>query len=156
NERSFITSRIRYRIGTIMRTIFVLFDSLIRNGLGVYGGTSIKTPNFDRFARRAVTFDTHFVGSLPCMPARRDLHTGRLNFIHRSWGPHDPFNNSFPEMMRDANIHPPLVPAHMLSFEAGGAPSPGRFRTWDFTRGKENAPGKPMVDPPLKRLREKF
>ena len=84
-----------------MRTIFVLFDSLIRNGLGCYGGTSIATPNFDRFARRAVTFDNHYVGSLPCMPARRDLHTGRLNFMHRSWGPLEPFDNSFPEQMRD-------------------------------------------------------
>src|SRR4029450_6553041 len=74
-----------------MRTIFVLFDSLIRNGLGCYGGTSIATPNFDRFAKRAVTFDNHYVGSLPCMPARRDLHTGRLNFMHRSWGPLEPF-----------------------------------------------------------------
>ena len=30
------------------------------------------------------------------MPARRDLHTGRLNFMHRSWGPLEPFDNSFP------------------------------------------------------------
>jgi hypothetical protein len=33
-----------------------------------------------------VTFDSYFVGSLPCMPAPRDLHTDRLNFMHRSWG----------------------------------------------------------------------
>src|SRR5207302_341373 len=84
-----------------MRTIFVLFDSLMRTAVGCYGSTTVQTPNFDRFARRAVTFDTHFVGSLPCMPARRDLHTGRLNFMHRSWGPLEPFDNSFPEMMEE-------------------------------------------------------
>lgn len=31
-----------------------------------------------------VMFDA---GSLPCAPARRELHTGRYYFLHRSWGP---------------------------------------------------------------------
>ena len=70
-----------------MRTIFVLFDSLNRRSLAPYGGTAIKTPQFTRLAQRCVTFDNHYVGSLPCMPARRDMHTGRLNFLHRGWGP---------------------------------------------------------------------
>ncbi len=52
-----------------MRTIFCLFDSLNRTALGCYGGTDIPTPNFDRFAQRAITYDNHFVGSLPCIPA---------------------------------------------------------------------------------------
>ena len=64
-----------------MRTIFVLFDSLNRRALEPYGGTRIATPNFSRLAERAITFDNHYVGSLPCMPARRDLHSGRLNFL---------------------------------------------------------------------------
>src|SRR5258705_13304685 len=84
-----------------MKAIFGLFDSLCRTAMGCYGPTPVSTPNFDRFAKRAVTFDTHFVGSLPCMPARRDLHTGPLNFMHRSWGPLEPFDNSFREKMRD-------------------------------------------------------
>ena len=113
--------------------------------LGCYGGTSIATPNFDRFARRAVTFDNHYVGSLPCMPARRDLHTGRLNFLHRSWGPLEPFDNSFPEQMRDAGIHTHLVTDHMHYFEDGGATYHGRFRTCDFIRGQEYDPWKAMV-----------
>ena len=79
-----------------MKTVFVLFDSLNRLALECYGGTHIKTPNFKRFAEKSITFDNHYVGSLPCMPARRDLHTGSLNFLHRSWGPLEPFDNSFP------------------------------------------------------------
>ena len=70
-----------------MKVIFVLFDSLNRRSLECYGGTAVRTPNFQRLARRCVTFDNHYVGSLPCMPARRDMHTGRLSFLHRSWGP---------------------------------------------------------------------
>src|SRR5215216_816879 len=104
-----------------MRAIFVLFDSLNRTALGCYGGTAVKTPNFDRFARRAVTFDTHFVGSLPCMPARRDLHTGRLNFMHRSWGPLEPFDNSFAASMWEAGIHTHLVSDHLPYYAACGS-----------------------------------
>ena len=78
-----------------MKTVFVLFDSLNRMALGAYGGSSIATPNFDRFSKKSVNFDKHYVGSLPCMPARRDMHTGRLNFTHRNWGPLEPFDESF-------------------------------------------------------------
>ena len=51
-----------------MRVIFLLFDSLNRRALESYGGTTVKTPNFTRLAERAVSFDSHYVGSMPCMP----------------------------------------------------------------------------------------
>ena len=137
-----------------MRAIFVLFDSLNRTALGCYGSRSVKTPNFDRFAARGVTFDRHYVGSLPCMPARRDLHTGRLNFMHRSWGPLEPFDNSFPELLRERGVHTHLVTDHLHYFEDGGATYHSRFATWDFIRGQEYDPWKAMVAPPIERLRE--
>src|SRR5829696_2799642 len=137
----------------VMRAIFVLFDSLNRTAMGCYGANAVKTPNFDRFARRAVTFDTHFVGSLPCMPARRDLHTGRLNFMHRSWGPLEPFDNSFPEMMRERGIHTHLITDHLHYFEDGGSTYHTRFKTWEFIRGQEDDPWKAMVQPPLERFK---
>lgn len=139
-----------------MKTIVVLFDSLNRLAMGCYGSGAVKTPNFDRFASRAVTFDRHYVGSLPCMPARRDLHTGRLNFMHRSWGPLEPFDNSFPELMREAGIHTHLVTDHMHYFEDGGSTYHGRFRTWDFIRGQEYDPWKAMVQAPIERFREAY
>lgn len=138
-----------------MRAILVLFDSLNRLALGAYGGR-IGTPNFDRFARRAATFDTHYVGSLPCMPARRDLHTGRLNFMHRSWGPLEPFDNSFPELLKEHGIHSHLVTDHAHYFEEGGITYHQRYSTWDFIRGQENDPWKAMVQPPLERFRERY
>ena len=67
-----------------MKAVFVLFDSLNRHMLGAYGGQRIATPSFDRLAMKAATFDNHYVGSLPCMPARRDMQSGRLSFLHRS------------------------------------------------------------------------
>ena len=139
-----------------MRAIFCLFDSLNRSAMGCYGETSVKTPNFDRFAARAVTFDNHYVGSLPCMPARRDLHTGRLNFMHRSWGPLEPFDNSFPVLLRQAGIHTHLVTDHLHYFEDGGSTYHGRFTSYDFIRGQEYDPWKAMVQPPIERFREQY
>ena len=74
-----------------MKTVFVLFDSINRLMLETYGSKILKTPNFNRLAEKAVTFDSHYIGSMPCMPARRDMQTGRHSFLHRSWGPMEPF-----------------------------------------------------------------
>ena len=60
-----------------MKAIMLMFDSLNRNLLSTYGCDWTVTPNFERLAKRAIRFDTSYVCSMPCMPARRDLHTGR-------------------------------------------------------------------------------
>ncbi len=139
-----------------MRTIFVLFDSLNRLALGAYGGQAIATPNFDRFAERAVTFDKHYVGSLPCIPARRDMHTGRLNFMHRHWGPLEPFDESFAKILSGNGVYTHLVSDHLHYFEEGGWGYANAFDSWDFIRGQEYDPVKAMVAPPIDRYREKF
>ena len=77
-----------------MKAVMLMFDSLNREMLEPYGCSRIRTPNFKRLARRSVRFDQCYAGSLPCMPARRELHTGRYNFLHRSWGPVEPFDDS--------------------------------------------------------------
>jgi arylsulfatase A-like enzyme len=100
-----------------MKLVFVLFDSLNRASLEPYGGRAVKTPNFNRLAQRAVTFDTHYVGSLPCMPARRDMHTGRLSFLHRSWGPLEPFDDSFAEPLHARGVYTDLVSDHYHYWE---------------------------------------
>ena len=55
-----------------MRAIMVMFDSLNRHMLPVYGAKNDNLPNFARLASRSVTFDTCYAGSMPCMPARRE------------------------------------------------------------------------------------
>ena len=139
-----------------MRTVFVLFDTLNRRTLQPYGGTSVKTPNFQRLSDRCITFDNHYVGSLPCMPARRDMQTGRLNFLHRSWGPLEPFDNSFPELLQTAGVHSHLVSDHYHYWEDGGATYHTRYSTFDFIRGQEADPWQAMVKPPLERFREMY
>jgi len=130
-----------------MRTVFVLFDSLNRRALECYGGTAI-TPNFARFAQRGVTFDTHYVGSLPCIPARREMQTGRHNFLHRSWGPLEPFDVSLPEKLRENGTYSHLISDHYHYWSDGGATYHSRFSIWEFLRGQAWDPWAALVDPP--------
>ena len=139
-----------------MRTVFMLFDSLNRHALGAYGGEAIATPNFDRFAKRATTFDAHYVGSLPCMPARRDMHTGRLNFMHRHWGPLEPFDESYARILSNNGVYSHLISDHLHYFEDGGWGYANAFDSWEFIRGQEYDTYKAMVAPPVERLRERF
>ncbi|MFT5172139.1 MAG: arylsulfatase A-like enzyme [Gammaproteobacteria bacterium] len=139
-----------------MRVIFVLYDSMVRGALESYGGTHIATPNFNRFAERAVTFDKHFVGSLPCMPARREMHTGRLNFLHRSWGALEPFDQSFAQILGAANVYTHLVSDHYHYWEDGGSTYHNRYSSWDFIRGQEWDRWKAMVQPPMERFKQMY
>ena len=138
-----------------MRAVFVLFDTFNRHDLGCYGG-KIPTPNFDRFAKRGLTFDNHFVGSLPCMPARRDLHTGRMNFMHRSWGPLEPFDNSMPQLLGQAGIHTHLLSDHFHYLEDGGATYHNRYSTWDIIRGQEYDCWGALAKPPLNQFERDY
>ncbi len=131
-----------------MRVIHVMFDSLNRHHLGPYGCDWTVTPNFRRLAERAVTFDRHYVGSMPCMPARRELHTGRYNFLHRSWGPFEPFDDSIHEQLRDAGVYSHLVSDHYHYWEDGGATYHHRYSSWENVRGQEHDRWKGVVDGP--------
>jgi arylsulfatase A-like enzyme len=53
--------------------------------LGAYGGLEFATPNLDAFARRALRFEKHYTGSLPCIPARHDILCGAIDFLWRPW-----------------------------------------------------------------------
>ncbi|MBL6947023.1 MAG: sulfatase-like hydrolase/transferase, partial [Rhodospirillales bacterium] len=139
-----------------MRAVFVLFDSLNRLSLECYGGDTVKTPNFKRLAERTVTFDTHYCGSLPCMPARREIMTGRVNFIHRSWGPVEPFDNAYPEHLAGAGVYSHLITDHQHYWEDGGATYHTRFDSCELVRGQESDPWKAIVDPDWDKINHKY
>jgi arylsulfatase A-like enzyme len=134
---------------TFMKAIIVMFDSLNRHLLQTYGCDWTVTPNFQRLADRALTFDKSYVGSMPCMPARRDLHTGRLNFLHRSWGPLEPWDDSCMEMLKDAGIHTHMVTDHQHYWEEGaGGNYLTKYSTHEMIRGQEGDPHYAMFPPP--------
>ena len=125
-----------------MRAIMVMYDSLNRHLLESYGCDWTKTPNFKRLAEKATQFENCYVGSMPCMPARRDLHTGRPNFLHRSWGPLEPFDDSMPEILKYNGICTHLVSDHQHYWEDGGATYHTRYSSWECIRGQEGDPWK--------------
>ncbi|WP_068300027.1 sulfatase [Pararhodobacter sp. CCB-MM2] len=120
-----------------MRAIVVMFDSLNRAMLPPYGGTEAHARNFARLAERSVTFDRCYAGSMPCMPARREMHTGRYNFLHRSWSPLEPFDDSVPQMLKKAGVYTHLITDHQHYWEDGGATYHNRFASYEFIRGQE-------------------
>ncbi|MCL2318605.1 MAG: sulfatase [Treponema sp.] len=123
-----------------MKAIMLMFDSLNRHMLSPYGCDWIKTPNFDRLAGKSVRFDNSYTGSLPCMPARRELHTGRLNFLHRSWGPMEPFDDSMPALLKNKGIHTCLISDHHHYWEEGGSNYHTKYSSWEIVRGQEGDP----------------
>lgn len=120
-----------------MKAIMVMFDTLNRRLLPPYGAEWTHAPNFTRLAERTATFDTCYAGSMPCMPARRELHTGRHNFLHRGWGPLEPFDDSMPQLLGESGVYTHLVTDHQHYWEDGGATYHGRYRTFEFFRGQE-------------------
>ena len=128
-----------------MKAIMVLFDSLNKHYLPSYGNHWIKAPNFQRLAEHTVKFDNCFAGSLPCMPARRELHTGRYNFLHRSWGPLEAFDDSMPEILKMNGVYSHLATDHHLYWADGGATYHSRFSSWEMIRGQEGDPWKGQI-----------
>ncbi len=128
-----------------MRAIMVMFDTLSKRFLSTYGSDWTITPNFKRLEEKCVVFDNFYGGSMPCMPARRELHTGRYNFLHRGWGPLEPFDCSIMEELKRAGIYTHLVTDHSHYFEDGGATYHNRYDTWEGFRGQEGDRWVPQI-----------
>lgn len=131
-----------------MKAIMMMFDSLNRHMLQPYNCEDTITPNFKRLAEKAVTFDNAYVASMPCMPARRELHTGRINFLHRSWGPLEPFDDSMPEILKENGVYTHLVTDHYHYWEDGGATYHPRYNSCEIVRGQEGDSWKASVKNP--------
>jgi arylsulfatase A-like enzyme len=98
--------------GVTVNVVLVLIDSLNRSALSAYGPTRVATPNLDAFARRGWRFDNHFVGSLPCMPARREIFAGIREVLWRPWGPLEPFDARLPRLLEERGYATAIVTDH--------------------------------------------
>lgn len=134
---------------TKMKAIMIMFDTLNRRMLPPYGNDWVHAPNFQRLAERTTQFDNCYVGSMPCMPARRELHTGRYNFLHRSWTPLEPFDDSMPEILKQNGVYTHLVTDHQHYWEDGGATYHNRYNSYEFVRGQEGDLWKGHVKPTI-------
>lgn len=131
-----------------MKAVMLMFDSLNRHLLEPYGCEWTKTPNFRRLAERTLVFDSCYAGSLPCMPARRELHTGRYNFLHKCWGPLENYDDSMPELLKASGVYTHLSTDHLHYWEDGGGGYVTRYDSWELARGQEGDPWKGEVGAP--------
>jgi arylsulfatase A-like enzyme len=126
-----------------VNVLFITIDSLNRHFLPAYGQPvelKVPTPNLDAFSRRAATFDRHFVGSLPCMPARREFLAGIHEMLWRSWGPMEPFDQPIARIARNAGFVTHLVSDHYHYWHYGSGGYFEDYHTYDFIRGHEHDP----------------
>jgi len=131
----------------IRNVVLILLDSLNRHMLGCYGGTEFATPNIDRLAARSVRFTRHYVGSLPCMPARHDILCGALDFLWKPWGSVEIWEDAITVRLREAGVASQLITDHPHLFETGGENYHVDFTAWDYQRGHEGDPWKTRPDP---------
>lgn len=126
--------------------IVILLDSLNRHMLGAYGGREFETPHLDSFARRALRFEKHYAGSLPCIPARHDLLCGALDFLWKPWGSIEVWEHSLVAHLRRSGVVSMLISDHPHLFETGGENFHTDFVAWDYQRGHESDPWKTRPD----------
>lgn len=123
--------------GKDMNVIVVLLDSLNFHCLEPYGATQVQTPNLKRLAAKSVVFDNHFVGSLPCMPARRELFTGRREFLWRGWGHIEPWDRHLAVDAEKNGYITQMITDHYHYWENGAHGYFEPFNGMEFVRGHE-------------------
>jgi arylsulfatase A-like enzyme len=64
----------------MVNAILIILDTLRKDHVGAYGNEWIKTPNLDQFAKESVKFTRMYPESLPTLPARKAIYTGKRIF----------------------------------------------------------------------------
>jgi arylsulfatase A-like enzyme len=138
--------------------ILVIFDSLRKDCVGVYGSPpwgKVHTPHFDTFAKESLVMTRAFPESLPTLPARRAIYTGQRvypfynadfrlkgDFVGApGWGPIPEDQPTLAEMLREAGYRTGLIADVYHMFK----PSKNFWRgfdQWTFLRGQEKDPAR--------------
>jgi len=136
-----------------MNIVLVVFDSWRKDCAGVYGSPpwgKVHTPNFERFADESVVMTRAFPESLPTLPTRRALYTGRRVYpfhngdyrLHGDfvgapgWGPIPEEQPTLAELLKKADYRTALISDVYHMFKPSKNYWRG-FHQWTFLRGQE-------------------
>jgi arylsulfatase A-like enzyme len=139
-----------------MNIVLVVFDSLRKDCMNAYGPAPwwpLKTPHFDAFAKESLIMTRAYPESLPTLPARRALYTGRRCYpFHNSdfrlkgdfvgapaWGPIPEEQPTLAELLSEAGYRTGLIADLYHMFKPSKNYTRG-FHQWTFLRGQENDP----------------
>jgi arylsulfatase A-like enzyme len=141
-----------------MNIILVIFDSLRKDCVGVHGSPpwgKVHTPHFEALAAESLVMTRAFPESLPTLPARRAIYTGRRVYpFHDAdfrlkgdfvgapgWGPIPEEQPTLAETLREAGYRTGLIADVYHMFK----PSKNFWRgfdQWMFLRGQEMDPAR--------------
>lgn len=136
-----------------MNIVLVVFDSLRKDCLGCYGQPfwgKVHTPHLNKLAKESLVMDRAFPESLPTLPTRRALYTGRRVYpFHNSdfrlkgdfvgapgWGPIPEDQPTLAEILNENGYRTALISDVYHMFK----PSKNYWRgfdQWMFLRGQE-------------------
>lgn len=128
-----------------MNLVFIIIDSLRTDHVGINGNDWIKTPNLDKFGAQSVLFTSALPESLPTMPVRRAMATGRREFPFRDWSYWKPVpvpgwqpiaetEPTLAETLRESGYTTAMFTDCFHLFRPGGNFHRG-FDQWEFIRG---------------------
>ncbi|MFB3880880.1 MAG: sulfatase [Armatimonadota bacterium] len=133
-----------------MNCVLIIVDSWRQDHCGCYGNTWIKTPNLDRLAAESVVFTRAYPESLPTLPVRRALHTGRRVYPfhgHRyqkgdfhgapGWGPIEEELDTVAELLQEQGYRTAFITDTYHQFKASKNFQRG-FEEWQWIRGQED------------------
>ena len=140
-----------------MNLILVILDSLRQDCVSAYGptigrewfGKDIVTPNLAQFAETAMIYSKAFPESLPTIPFRRAIHTGRRVFPFRNyrptkwdlvylpgWQPIDEDVDTLAEVLARAGYRTGYITDCLPTFQPSTNFHRG-FHHWHFIRGQQ-------------------
>ena len=141
-----------------MNIILVIFDSLRKDSMNVFGPTPwgpVHTPNFQAFAQESLLMTRAYPESLPTLPTRRAVYTGRRVYpFHNAdfrlkgdfvgapgWGPIPEDQDTLAELLSAAGYRTGLIADVYHMFKPSKNFARG-FDQWKFLRGQEQDPSR--------------
>jgi len=144
--------------GRPINIVLVIFDSLRKDCLSVHGQPywgAVHTPHLDAFAEESLVMTRAYPESLPTLPARRAIYTGRRVYPFHDgdfrlkgdfvgapgWGPIPEDQPTLAEILRETGYRTGLISDVYHMFK----PSKNFWRgfdQWMFLRGQEVDPGR--------------
>lgn len=128
--------------------ILIMTDTLRPDYIGCYGNKEVKTPNIDMLAKDSVLFTNAHPESLPTIPVRRAIHTGRRaypfndykplkwDFVYvEGWQPVSNEEDTLAENLSNEGYYTGFVTDTLPYFAPGMNFSRG-FWQWEYIRGK--------------------
>jgi len=133
-----------------MNCVLIIVDSWRKDHCGCYGNRWIHTPNLDALASQSVLFTRAYPESLPTLPVRRALHTGKRVYPfhgHRyqkgdfhgapGWGPIEEELDTVAELLQEQGYRTAFITDTYHHFKASKNFQRG-FDEWQWIRGQED------------------